>query len=136
MHTRSKHFCVNSSVADAAAVNPNGIKTLLANGLSTFPIKGNPVFSNGPKSLPKSPPDCLVLCNWVFDNFVLANEPFQKFYEALKFVCEKVFSSLESPTTFDEILKVTSVLFFIPYFHLLSCKLDNFTFKVLYWVVL
>ena len=43
-----------ASAADAAAVNPNGIKTLLANGLHTFPIKGNPVFSNGPKSLPKN----------------------------------------------------------------------------------
>ena len=32
------------SVVDAAAVNPNGIKTLLAKGLSTFPIKSNPVF--------------------------------------------------------------------------------------------
>ena len=42
------------SVADAAAVNPSGIKTLLANGLSTFFIKGNPVFSNGPKSLPQN----------------------------------------------------------------------------------
>ena len=37
--------------SDTAAVNPNGIKTLLANGLSTFPIKGNPVFSHGPKKL-------------------------------------------------------------------------------------
>ena len=49
---------IAASVADAAAVNPNSIKTLLANGLSTFPIKGNPVFSNGPKSLPKNLPDC------------------------------------------------------------------------------
>ena len=36
-----------ASVADAAAVNPNGIKTLLANDFSTFSIKGNPIFSNG-----------------------------------------------------------------------------------------
>ena len=50
------------SVADAVAVNADRIKTLLANGLSTFPIKGNPVFSNDPKSLPKSPPDCPMLC--------------------------------------------------------------------------
>ena len=35
-------------VVDAAAVNPNSIKTLLSNGLSTFPIKGKPAFSNGP----------------------------------------------------------------------------------------
>ena len=40
---------IAASVANAATVNPNGIKTLLANGLSTFHIKGNPVFSNGPK---------------------------------------------------------------------------------------
>ena len=41
-----------TAAATAAAVNPNnGIKTHLANGLSTFSIKGNPVFSNGPKSL-------------------------------------------------------------------------------------
>ena len=45
------------SVANAAVINPNGVKTLLANGLSTFSIKGNPVFSNRPKSLPKNPTD-------------------------------------------------------------------------------
>ena len=33
----------------AAAANPKGTKTLLANGLSTFPIQGNPLFSNGAK---------------------------------------------------------------------------------------
>ena len=51
------------SVADAAVVNPNGIKTLLANGLSTFFLKGNPVFSIGPNILPRNPPDGLTLCN-------------------------------------------------------------------------
>ena len=30
---------IAASVVDAAAVNPNGIKTLLANGLSTFSLK-------------------------------------------------------------------------------------------------
>ena len=38
-------------VVNAATVNPNGIKTLLANALIAFPIKGNLAFSNGPKSL-------------------------------------------------------------------------------------
>ena len=33
--------------AAAAAVNPNGVKTLLANGFSTFFIKDNLVFCNG-----------------------------------------------------------------------------------------
>ena len=42
---------------------PNGIETLLANGFNTPFIKGNPTFSNGPKSLPKNPPDCLILRN-------------------------------------------------------------------------
>ena len=69
---------ITASFADAAAVNPTGIKTLLANGLNTFSIKGNPVFSNGPKSLPKNPSDYPMLCNWVFDNFVLAFEPFEE----------------------------------------------------------
>ena len=66
------------SVADAAVVNPNGIKTLLANGLSTFPIKSNPVFSNDPKGLLKNPTDFPILCNWVFDIYVLAKKSFAK----------------------------------------------------------
>ena len=41
------------SAADAAAVNPKVIKTLLANGLISFFINGNSVFSNGPSRLPK-----------------------------------------------------------------------------------
>ena len=51
---------------------------LLGNGLSTFPIKGNPVFNNSPKHLPRNPPDYPILCNWVFYNFILADEPFAK----------------------------------------------------------
>ena len=38
------------SAAAAAAVKPKGIKTLLANGLITFFINGNPVFNNGPSN--------------------------------------------------------------------------------------
>ena len=52
--------------------------TLLANSLSTFFIKGNPVFSNDAKILCKNPPDCPILCNWVFDNFIQADYPFEK----------------------------------------------------------
>ena len=50
-------------VAETAAVNPNGVETLLASGFSTSPIKGNPVFSNDSKALPKNPPDCHIICN-------------------------------------------------------------------------
>ena len=46
-----RFFYVSTSAADATAVNPKGIKTLLANGLITFFINGNPVFSNGPSNL-------------------------------------------------------------------------------------
>ena len=130
------------SVSDAAAVNTNGIKMLLANDVSTLPIKGNAVFSNGPKSPPKNPPDCTILDNWVFENFILAVESFETALQLFK-TCVlvnnnlwgKLFSSLESPTIFDERFKVASVPFFIADFNLLSCKLDNFTFNVLYWVI-
>ena len=54
---------IAASVADAAAVNPDDIKTLLANGLRTFPINGNLVFTNDTKNLLKNPPDCTILCN-------------------------------------------------------------------------
>ena len=50
-------------IADADAVNPSCIKTLLSSGLGIFFTNANPVFSNGPRSLPKSPLDSLVLCN-------------------------------------------------------------------------
>ena len=54
-------LCIPGSADDAVVVNPNGIKTLLTNGLSTFFIKGKSVFSNGPKSPPENPPDCTIL---------------------------------------------------------------------------
>ena len=59
---RKIFFYIPTSAADAAAVNPKGIKTLLAaNGLITFFINGNPVFSNGPRSLPRNHPVSIIL---------------------------------------------------------------------------
>ena len=49
-------------MANVAAGNPNGFKTLLPNDLSRF-IKGNPVYSKDPKGLPKNLLDCPFLCN-------------------------------------------------------------------------
>ena len=57
MHDPNTFLWVVTSVDDAAAVNPNGIKTYL-----TF-IKGNPVFTNSSKSLPKNPPIVLFYSN-------------------------------------------------------------------------
>ena len=98
---------VAASAAGAATVNSNGIKTLLANGLSILPVKGNPLFSNGPKSLPKNPLDCPILCIWVFDNFILAEELLAKALQSLKTyvllnnnLYGKLFSSIESLTIF------------------------------------
>ena len=51
-----------SSIADAAAVNRNGIKVLLGIGLRTFHINGNPVFGNSSQS-PKNPSDFPIPCN-------------------------------------------------------------------------
>ena len=39
---------------------------ILANGLSTFFIKGKTNFNNDLKSLPRTPPDCPTLCNCYF----------------------------------------------------------------------
>ena len=55
--------CIPASAADAAAVNPKGIKTLLANGLITFFIRGSPAFSNGSGNLPRNPPYCIISDN-------------------------------------------------------------------------
>ena len=74
----------SSPVADAAAIKANGIKTLFANVLSTFFIKGKLVFRNHPKRLPKNPPDCTILDRWVFDNFKLADELFTKALRSLE----------------------------------------------------
>ena len=87
-------FWIAAIVADAAAVYPNHIKTLLASGVSTFVINGKLVFSNGSKDRPEYP----ILCNWVFDNFKWADELFAKALRSLEFcvlvnnnLCGKLF---------------------------------------------
>ena len=64
----------DTSAADAAAVNPKGIRTLSANCLITFFLSGNPVFNNGPRRVPRNPPDCIILDNWVFNNLISIDE--------------------------------------------------------------
>ena len=51
---------IPACAADTAVVNRNGIKMLLANGLSTFFIKGTPVFCNWQKRLPKYLLSCTI----------------------------------------------------------------------------
>ena len=97
-------LCVPASAADAAAVNPKEINTLLANAVITFFISGNPVFNKGPSNLPKNPPDCIIFDNWVFENLMstdklLANA--LRMLETCLFVsnnsCGKFVLLLESP---------------------------------------
>ena len=86
-----------------------------------------------------------------FWNLILAGELFAKIFTnpwncvlVNNNLCGKLCSSLESPTTLDERCKATSVLlyykvtflFFVSDFSQLRCDLDNFTFKMLYWVIL
>ena len=100
--------------------------------LSEFPIKSNPVFTNDLKSLPKNPPDSPILCNWVFDNFILTDELFAKALQNLE-ICVLVkdnlwrilFSSLESPTKFAEIF--TKLLQFHFLFLILIYQVVNYT---------
>ena len=87
-------------------------------------------------------PDCTILDKWTFENIILADEPFAKslhIFETCVSVnnnlCRKQVSSLEFPIKFDERFKVTSVPFFLADFNLLSYEWDNFTIKVLYWVI-
>ena len=87
MHTRSKHFLwITVSVADDPPLHANGIKTLLANSLTIFPIKSHPTFNNGSKGLPENPPDFPMFCNSVFDKFILAEEIFAKVSRILTLV--------------------------------------------------
>ena len=52
-----------AAAAAAAAVNPEGINTFLANGVITFFIRVNLVFINGPSNLPQNSPDCIIFDN-------------------------------------------------------------------------
>ena len=71
-------LCISASAVDAAAVIPNGIKTLIANVWITFFINGKLVLSNRPRSLPRNPPYCTILDNWAFDSLILTDELFTK----------------------------------------------------------
>ena len=60
------------------------------------------VFSNGPKSLSKNLSDRPILCNWVFNNFILTDKPLAKVLRSFKTwvlvnknLWGKLFSSIE-----------------------------------------
>ena len=96
-------------------------------------INGNPVFSNGSRSLLINPHDCIILDNQVCNLFILIDELFaktiQRFEKCLPVnnnLCWKLVSSLELQIMLEESFRVTSVAIFLLIFNLLSCELDNF----------
>ena len=119
-----KNFlCIPVSTADTAAVNPNGIKTFLANGWSSFFIIGKPVFSYGLRSFPRNPSECVILDSWVFARLILAVKLFAKDLERFATcllvnnnLCGKLVSPLELLIMFDDNLEATSVSFIYCWF--------------------
>ena len=118
---------ITASVGGAAPVNPNGIKTLLANGLVHFLLKVGQFLVTVLKFYLKI---LLIVL------FAKALRSLETCALVINNLWGKIFSPLESPAKFYDIFKVISETFFVPGFVLLICELDNFTFKVLYRVIL
>ena len=85
-----------------------------------LPLKANRLLENGCRSLPGNLPGCIILDSWVFENFILADEPFAKVLGILE-TCVSVYNnlfgkfvvSLESQILLHERFKATWVPFFI-----------------------
>ena len=69
---------IPASTADAAAVNPIGTNTLLANNVCAFFINDRPTFVNGTMSLPMNQSDYIVLNSWIFDSSMSFDELFTR----------------------------------------------------------
>ena len=77
-------------------------------------IYSNPLISGPVNSHRANPLDCIILDNWVFENFILTEESFAKFlriFETCVSVnnnfCGKLLSSLELPIKINKRFKVT-----------------------------
>ena len=80
-----------------------------------FDSKGEP----NKDGIGMNPPHCSILGNWVFENFMLADEPFAKALQIFgtcvsvnNNLCGKLVLSLKFLIKFDERFKITSVPFF------------------------
>ena len=98
--------------------------------LSLAGIYGTPTINSATVSR-----DYIILNNWVFKNFILADEPIAKtlrIFETYNVLvnnnlCGKLASSLELLIKFDRRFKVTSVPFLIPDFNFLDA--NHFPFR-------
>ena len=85
---------------------------------ASFPAR-NIICGTAAIKSPRIPHDYIILDNWVFENFILANEPFAKVLQIFETYvsvtnnfCGILVSSLELSIKFDGRFKVTSVPFF------------------------
>ena len=107
---------IHASPADAAAVNPNGMKMLLANGLSTSFINDKQILSNESRCLVRNLLDCSISDIWVFDDLILANKSLANALQSLQ-TCLSVsdnlsgilVSSLDSWMIFNDSIKFSQV---------------------------
>ena len=65
---------IRTSAADADAVKTNDMSTVIANCLVTFFINDKSTFINGPRSLPRNLPNCIIYEICVFDKLILAEK--------------------------------------------------------------
>ena len=85
------------------------LKHLFANGLITFSINGNPVFSNGTESLPRNSHDRIILDNWISDSLISFDVSLAKALQGFATrilvnnnLCETFVSSLGLLIIFDD----------------------------------
>ena len=99
------------------------------------------LFLIGPRSLPRSLPDCMILDNYVFDFLKSVDELFaealRRFWTCLLVNTNsfgKLILSSELPIILGDNLKATTDLF--AKYNLLSYEFDSFAFKLLNWAIL
>ena len=104
---------------------------------ASFPTR-NIAYGIATNNSPGTPLDCIILHKRVFENFILADEPFVKALQIFEICvsvnnnfCGKLVSSLEFPNKYYGRFKSYFISFFIAYFNLLSWELGNFTHVIL-----
>ena len=115
-------FWIPASIAEAAAVIPNGAKTFFAKAIATF--------INGPANLlnndHKNPPDWIILEIWALESFTSVYILLFKAFPANS--CGKLFPL----NIFEFFLKVVPVLFLTAVLRFFNWASDNLTFTLLY----
>ena len=124
-------FCILPSIADIAAVKPNGANTFLANGIATF-INGPTNLLN---NLPKNPPDCIIFFICVLLNFTSVAELLLTAFLNLVFFLLVNNNSCGRSSLLKFLipnLNVTPSLDLTAFFNLFNCTFVNLQSTLLY----